>query len=117
MYSSSLLFRFKDLCLGIRHHLKRLKDHVIEFQAQSKDILLFRYENPNKISRNNVIAIMLVPMYTFMASTMYDLRTELTQKREQVTEIIDKKQSGWAYKATIFSATKYVGAFFFIFGK
>ena len=60
---------------------------------------------------------MLVPMYTFMASTMYDLRTELTQKRDQVTEIIDKKQSGWAYKATIFSATKYVGAFFFIFGK
>ena len=56
-------------------------------------------------------------MYTFMASTMYDLRTELTQKRDQVTEIIDKKQSGWAYKATIFSATKYVGAFFFIFGK
>ena len=61
--------------------------------------------------------MMLVPMYTFMASTMYDLRTELTQKRDQVTEIIDKKQSGWAYKATIFSATKYVGALFFVFGK
>ena len=62
--------------------------------------------------------MMLVPMYTFMASTMYDLRTELTQKRkDQVADILDKKQSGWAYKATIFSATKYVGALFFVFGK
>ena len=109
--------RFKHLYISILDYHQRLKDHVIKFQSQSKDVLLFRYENPTKISRNNVIALMLVPMYTFMASTMYDLRTELTQKRDQVTEIIDKKQSGWAYKATIFSATKYVGAFFFIFGK
>ena len=57
-------------------------------------------------------------MYTFMASTMYDLRQELTQKRkDQVTDILDKKPSGWAYKATIFSATKYIGAIFFLFGK
>ena len=60
---------------------------------------------------------MIFPMYSFMAYTMFDLRKELIQRKDEVTELIDKKQSGWAYKATLFSATKYVGVIFFAFGK
>ena len=88
---------------------------VIRFQAQSKDILLFRYENPNKIFRNNIVALMIFPCYSWLSYFTYELRTELKPYKD--SEVLDRKGSGWIYQATIFQATRYLGIVIFIFGK
>merc|ERR1711997_1103857 len=96
----------------IRQHQFKPKDKSIAFdaplphdiQAQSKDILLFRYENPNKIFRNNIVALMIFPCYSWLSYFTYELRTELRPYKD--SEVLDRKGSGWIYQATIFQATK-----------
>ena len=63
------------------------------------------------------MALTIFPCYTWLAYFTYQLRSELTQKRKtQVSDILSKKESGWAYELSI-SATKYIGVGFFIMGK
>ena len=90
-------------------------DININFQAQSKDILLFRYENPNKIFRNNIVALMIFPCYAWLSYFTYELRAELLPYKD--SEVLDRKGSGWVYQATLFNATRWLGVVVFIFGK
>lgn len=105
-----------------KYHQFKPKDKIQAFdaplphdiQAQSKDILLFRYENPNKIFRNNIVALMIFPCYAWLSYFTYELRAELLPYKD--SEVLDRKGSGWVYQATLFNATRWLGVVVFIFG-
>ena len=78
----------------------------------TKDILLFRYEDPKKVFRTNMIAMSMMPLWAYLGYFSYTLKSKVESFRE---EVVDNTKINFLMD-NVSKASRGVGLAFFLFG-
>ncbi len=77
----------------------------------AKDILLFRYEDPRKIIKQNLVAGTMLPLWTWLSYTCYNLKSDFAPYKET----LESSDRSWVYR-NVEAASRGVSVAFLLFG-
>ncbi len=84
-------------------------------KLSTRDVTLFRYENPGFITRRNLVAVLFVPIFGQMAHLAFTLKSRLDPYREQAEDAAGAAGRAWV-QDNVFRASRGVGIAFFLAG-
>ena len=99
------------------YHVYKPKDKVnvpetpLGDNFATRDILLFRYEDPQKIFRWNLLAGTMLPVWSYLGYTAWGLNTAFAPYKEE----LERSDRGWVFR-NVEAASRGVSVGFFSFG-
>eukprot|EP00092_Neocalanus_flemingeri_P001571 GFUD01001674.1.p1 GENE.GFUD01001674.1~~GFUD01001674.1.p1 ORF type:complete len:214 (-),score=67.69 GFUD01001674.1:288-929(-) len=78
----------------------------------TKDTLLFRYEDPTKVFRKNMLAMAMMPLWGYLGYYSYSLKSKVEPFRE---EVVDNTRINFLLD-NVSKASRGVGLAYFLFG-
>jgi len=99
---------------SIRHYYKpKQKEAFYDVEGVvTKDILLFRYEDPSKVFRTNMVAMSMLPLWGYLGYFSYSLKSKVESFRE---DVVDDTKINFLMD-NVSKASRGVGLAFFLFG-
>lgn len=95
---------------------KDLMNSTLDKKIQSKDVLLFRYEDPGRVFRRSAMAFGTFPVWTYLSYFSYNLKSELDGIREGFESSQAYRSRGWVLD-NVQKASGSVAVAFFMFGE
>ena len=107
-------WRVENVGMSLRNYYKpKQKEAFYDVEGVvTKDTMLFRYEDPTKVFRKNLVAMSMMPLWAYLGYFSYSLKSKVESFREDVVEntrinfLMDN----------VTKASRGVGLAFFLFG-
>ena len=94
--------------LGFKPKEQRQFAEALETLAH-RDLVLFRYEDPAGVFRKNLLALCMLPMWTYLGYFAYTLKTKVSSGAGE--EVMSAKSKKWVYEQIVSASTGVAVAF------